>query len=106
PHAGGMAIEGAGPRADGAPLYVTLEPCSHHGRTPPCTNAIISAGVRTVHAAIPDPFPAVNGRGFALLREAGLEVVIGERADEAEKLNVGFLKFVRAGRPFVTAKWA
>lgn len=105
-HAEVMALEAAGPRADGATLYVTLEPCSHQGRTPPCTNAIISAGVRTVHAAISDPFPAVNGRGFAVLREAGLEVFIGERADEAAKLNAGFLNFVCTGRPFVTAKWA
>jgi diaminohydroxyphosphoribosylaminopyrimidine deaminase/5-amino-6-(5-phosphoribosylamino)uracil reductase len=105
-HAEVMALRAAASQADGATLYVTLEPCCHHGRTPPCTDAILAAGIRAVHVATRDPFPAVDGRGIETLREAGLDVFVGERGDEAERINVAFLHHVRQGRPFVTAKWA
>ena len=105
-HAEAMALREAGPRADGAELYVTLEPCCHFGRTPPCTEAILSARIRKVFVATRDPFPAVDGRGIEALQTAGLDVALGDREIEAVRLNRAFFHMVRQGRPFVTAKWA
>jgi len=105
-HAEAVALRRAGRRARGATLYVTLEPCAHHGRTPPCAPLVREAGVARVVAAIRDPFPLVRGRGFALLRAAGVEVSVGALADEAERLNAGFLSAARLGRPFVLLKAA
>ena len=106
PHAEVMALETAGESARGADLYVTLEPCRHWGKTPPCTEAIHRAGVARVVAAIRDPFPAVDGGGFAQLRAFGIAVEVGALAQEAAELIAPFRKLVATGRPFVTAKWA
>lgn len=106
-HAEMLALEQAGEQARGATLYVNLEPCSHHGRTPPCVDALLAAGVRRVVAAMADPNPRVSGAGFRRLREAGLEVELaGEFSAEAEKLNQPFVHFMRTGRPLVTLKAA
>jgi diaminohydroxyphosphoribosylaminopyrimidine deaminase/5-amino-6-(5-phosphoribosylamino)uracil reductase len=105
-HAEVVALAAAGTRADGADLYVTLEPCCHHGRTPPCTDAIVAAGVRRVYVAAVDPYPAVNGGGIAALRRAGIATIVETGDPDVERLNRPFFHFVRAGRPFVTAKWA
>lgn len=105
-HAEVVALESAGRQAQGADLYVTLEPCCHHGRTPPCTDAILRAGIRSVHVATLDPFPAVDGRGVEILRRAGVQVEVGAHAEEARRINVAFFHFVRKRRPYVTAKWA
>ena len=106
PHAEVVALRQAGRRARGATLYVTLEPCAHHGRTPPCAPLVRDAGVARVVAAIRDPFPQVRGRGLALLRAAGVEVSVGALAAEAERLNEPFLTAARLGRPFVLLKAA
>lgn len=106
PHAEVHALHQAGPRAAGATLYVTLEPCCHHGKTPPCTDGIIGAGIRRVVAAIGDPFPAVAGGGFICLRDAGIEVDVGVGEVEARRQNAPFLKLVTRHRPYVIAKWA
>jgi diaminohydroxyphosphoribosylaminopyrimidine deaminase/5-amino-6-(5-phosphoribosylamino)uracil reductase len=106
PHAEAVALENAGPKARGAELFVTLEPCCHHGKTPPCTGAILAAGVRRVVAAVADPFPEVSGRGLAALKEAGLEVVLGVGELRARRLNAAFFKRQRTGLPLVIAKWA
>jgi diaminohydroxyphosphoribosylaminopyrimidine deaminase/5-amino-6-(5-phosphoribosylamino)uracil reductase len=106
PHAEIMALRQAGESARGSTLYVTLEPCSHYGRTPPCADAILEAGVRRVVASIPDPNPLVAGQGFWKLREAGAEVEVGLCAEEATRLNEAFLTYVRFDRPFVTLKVA
>jgi len=105
-HAEVLALEEAGDRARGATAYVNLEPCSHIGRTPPCVGALVDAGVVRVVASIEDPAPYVNGRGFEQLRAAGIDVVIGVDRDAAERLNERYLHFMRAGRPFVTIKFA
>jgi diaminohydroxyphosphoribosylaminopyrimidine deaminase / 5-amino-6-(5-phosphoribosylamino)uracil reductase len=106
-HAEIVALAQAGERARGATLYLNLEPCSHQGRTPPCVNAIVNAGVARVVAPIEDPNPLVAGDGFRTLREAGIEVETApDFAREAEKLNEPFLHFMRAGRPLVTLKTA
>lgn len=105
-HAEIVALKKAGTKARGATLYVTLEPCCTTGRTGPCTNAVIAAGVKRVVAAMRDPNPAVAGRGFAQLRRAGLEVRNGIGESEARRLNEGFAKWVRTGLPFVTLKVA
>ena len=105
-HAEIMALRAAGAAARGATLYVTLEPCAHHGRTPPCVDALIAAGVARVRAAIVDPFPPVAGRGLDRLRAAGIEAEVGLCAAEARALHEGFLTRLATGRPHVTAKWA
>ena len=106
PHAEIEALRVAGPRADGATLYCTLEPCCHHGKTPPCTDAILAAGITRVVAAMPDPFPQVSGGGLRALQAAGVEVRVGLLADEARRLNAPYLKLVEQGVPWIIAKWA
>jgi diaminohydroxyphosphoribosylaminopyrimidine deaminase/5-amino-6-(5-phosphoribosylamino)uracil reductase len=106
PHAEAVALRQAGPRARGATLYVTLEPCSHQGRTPPCAPLVRDAGVARVVAALRDPFPLVRGRGLSLLRAAGVEVVVGTLSAAAERLNAPFLTAARLGRPYVLLKAA
>ena len=106
PHAEVEALSRAGDAARGATLYVTLEPCRHVGKTPPCTEAILAAGVTRVVAAMRDPFPKVAGGGLAQLRAAGLAVEVGLESDAAEHLNAPYLKRLATGRPYVTAKWA
>jgi diaminohydroxyphosphoribosylaminopyrimidine deaminase/5-amino-6-(5-phosphoribosylamino)uracil reductase len=106
PHAEAHALAQAGERARGATLYVTLEPCCHHGKTPPCTRAVIEAGVSRVVAAMGDPYPQVAGGGLAELRAAGVEVELGVCEREARRLNAPYLTLVEKGRPWVIAKWA
>lgn len=106
PHAEVRALQQAGPRAEGATAYVTLEPCAHHGLTPPCAEALIAAKVARVVTALTDPDPRVAGRGHALLRAAGIAVTEGILAPEATRLNAGFLKRVARGLPLVTLKLA
>lgn len=106
PHAEVHALDEAGDAARGATLYCTLEPCGHLGRTGPCTDRIIAAGIRRVVAAMEDPYPQVSGRGFAALRQHGIQVDIGVGADEAARLNQPFLTTIRDGRPFVMLKAA
>lgn len=105
-HAEIDALRGAGDRARGATLYTTLEPCNHHGRTPPCTEAIVAAGISEVHASITDPNPRVAGQGLARLRAAGIAVQIGDGQDEAGELAEPHAKYINTGLPFVTAKFA
>ncbi len=106
-HAEVLALEEAKERAHGSTLYVSLEPCTHYGRTPPCVDAILSAGVRKVVAPIEDPNPQVAGRGFARLREAGVEIEIdSSAAARATEINEAFIHFMRTGRPLVTLKAA
>jgi diaminohydroxyphosphoribosylaminopyrimidine deaminase/5-amino-6-(5-phosphoribosylamino)uracil reductase len=106
PHAEVLALKAAGERARGATLYVNLEPCSHHGRTPPCVDAVIAAGVKRVVASMQDPNPKVAGSGFAKLRAAGIEVESGLMEDEARELNIGFVARMTRGRPWVRMKIA
>lgn len=106
PHAEVMALAEASDAARGATLYVTLEPCCHHGRTPPCTDTIIAAGIARCVAAVSDPFPFVNGNGITRLRNAGITVDVGLMRREAADLNAGFFTRVRTGRPRVLAKYA
>jgi diaminohydroxyphosphoribosylaminopyrimidine deaminase/5-amino-6-(5-phosphoribosylamino)uracil reductase len=106
PHAEVVALAEAGACGHGATLYVTLEPCCHHGRTPPCADAIIAARIARCVVAMADPFPAVAGGGIARLRDAGVVVDVGLAADEAAYLNAGFIRRVCLGRPLVTAKYA
>jgi diaminohydroxyphosphoribosylaminopyrimidine deaminase / 5-amino-6-(5-phosphoribosylamino)uracil reductase len=105
-HAEIVALKSAGEKARGATLYVTLEPCNHTGRTGPCTEAIIAAGVRRVVAAMQDPNPATSGRGFERLRTANIEAVCGVGEGEARRLNEAFACWIRTKKPFVTLKSA
>ncbi len=106
PHAEFEALRAAGDRARDATLYVTLEPCCHHGKTPPCTEAIIRARLRRVIAALEDPFPRVTGRGMAALERAGIAVEQGVLAEEARNVCAPYLKLIETGYPWVLAKWA
>ena len=105
-HAEVVALRQAGPDAKGATLFTTLEPCCHHGRTPPCTDAIIGAGIAEVRTALIDPNPLVNGGGIVRLRSAGVRTESGDRADQAAELIEAYIKFITTGIPFVTAKFA
>ncbi|MCI0335485.1 MAG: bifunctional diaminohydroxyphosphoribosylaminopyrimidine deaminase/5-amino-6-(5-phosphoribosylamino)uracil reductase RibD [Planctomycetes bacterium] len=105
-HAEVNALLAAAQRASGATAYVTLEPCCHHGKTPPCTQALIAAGVKRVVAAVQDSFPPVSGRGIAELQAAGISCDVGVRAAEANWLLAPYRKLITTGRPWVIAKWA
>ena len=105
-HAEIVALKQAGPLARGATAYVTLEPCTHHGRTGPCADALLAAGITRVVVATADPNPVVRGKGIARLRAAGVEVSSGAGEDRARRLNDGFAKFITTGLPFVTMKVA
>lgn len=106
PHAETEALKRAGSLARGATAYVTLEPCAHHGKTPPCADALIAAGIARAVVALEDPDPRTAGQGVARLREAGIDVTSGVRAEAAAEVNEGFLMRLRHGRPTVTLKIA
>ncbi len=106
PHAEVHALRAAGEKARGATAYVSLEPCSHHGRTPPCANALIDAGIKRVAAALRDPNPQVSGRGLELLTLAGVTVQVGLLEQEARELNIGFIARMTRGRPWLRLKTA
>lgn len=106
PHAEIEALKIADLKAAGANLHVNLEPCCHFGKTPPCVDAIIKAKIKTVHVAIIDPNPLVNGAGIKKLRDAGINVFIGNEAEAATMLNEKFIHFIKTKKPFVVAKWA
>jgi diaminohydroxyphosphoribosylaminopyrimidine deaminase/5-amino-6-(5-phosphoribosylamino)uracil reductase len=106
PHAEVYALDAAGGDARGATLYVSLEPCCHYGKTPPCTDAVLRAGIRRVVAAMTDPFPKVAGKGAELLRAAGVAVEVGVCEAEARRLNAPYLTLLAKGRPYVHVKWA
>jgi diaminohydroxyphosphoribosylaminopyrimidine deaminase/5-amino-6-(5-phosphoribosylamino)uracil reductase len=106
PHAETQALAQAGARARGATAYVTLEPCAHHGKTPPCAEALVAAGIARCVVALEDPDPRVSGRGIGMLREAGVEVSEGLLAGAARDANAGFLARISHGRPMVTLKLA
>jgi diaminohydroxyphosphoribosylaminopyrimidine deaminase/5-amino-6-(5-phosphoribosylamino)uracil reductase len=106
PHAEVHALAAAGERAKGATMVVTLEPCCHQGKTPPCTDAIIEAGIQRVVTAMRDPFPKVAGGGLKRLAAAGIDIELGLHETEAQQLNAPYLKLVTTGRPWVIAKWA
>jgi len=105
-HAEVVALKQAGEEARGGVVYVTLEPCCHYGRTPPCTQAIIAAGITEVHLAMLDANPLVSGRGKSELEGEGVGVYVGEHGEEAKKINEAYTKFITTGMPFVTAKFA
>jgi diaminohydroxyphosphoribosylaminopyrimidine deaminase/5-amino-6-(5-phosphoribosylamino)uracil reductase len=105
-HAEVVALHQAGDRAKGATMYVSLEPCCHYGRTPPCTRAIIEAGISEVYIALLDPNPLVSGRGLSELNEAGVKTCVGVCKEEAYEINKAYIKFITTGLPFVIAKFA
>jgi diaminohydroxyphosphoribosylaminopyrimidine deaminase/5-amino-6-(5-phosphoribosylamino)uracil reductase len=105
-HAEILALEAAGTKAHGATLYINLEPHAHQGRTPPCTNALIAAGIHRVVACMPDPNPKVSGLGFEKLRAAGVHVEVGRLEEQARRLNEAFARYIRHGTPLVTLKAA
>jgi diaminohydroxyphosphoribosylaminopyrimidine deaminase (EC 3.5.4.26)/5-amino-6-(5-phosphoribosylamino)uracil reductase (EC 1.1.1.193) len=105
-HAEVMSLRQAGNRARGAAMYVTLEPCCHFGRTPPCTQAIIDAGISEVHIALLDPNPLVSGQGVSKLNEAGIKTYVGAYQEEAYEINEAYIKYITTGLPFVMAKFA
>ena len=105
-HAEVLALKQADEQARGSVMYVTLEPCCHHGRTPPCTQAIIAAGITEVHLAMLDPNPLVSGRGKDELEKEGIRIYVGEHEAEAKEINEAYTKFITTGVPFVTAKFA
>jgi len=105
-HAEVLALKQAGEATRGGVMYVTLEPCCHYGRTPPCARAIISAGVSEVHMAMLDPNPLVSGRGKDELEGEGVKIYLGEHEEEAKEVNEAYAKFITTGIPFVTAKFA
>lgn len=105
-HAEILALEQAGEKAPGATLYVNLEPCHHYGRTPPCTKAILKAGIKRIVAGMIDPNPLVSGKGISYLRQAGLQVEVGLLEDECRKLNAPFIKYIQKGVPFIVLKAA
>ncbi|KKK56245.1 hypothetical protein LCGC14_3066470, partial [marine sediment metagenome] len=105
-HAEISSLKQAGENTRGGTLYVTLEPCNHYGRTPPCTKAIIDAGIDEVHLAMIDPNPMVSGQGKSELEKEGLKVTVGEHEEEANEINEAYVKFISTGLPFVTAKFA
>jgi diaminohydroxyphosphoribosylaminopyrimidine deaminase/5-amino-6-(5-phosphoribosylamino)uracil reductase len=106
PHAEVNALDEAGSLSRGATLYVSLEPCAHHGKTPPCTERVVKAGVDRVVLAVMDPNPETSGRGVEGLKKAGIKVVVGVLEDAARKLNAPFFKLMTVGMPYVIAKWA
>jgi len=106
PHAEVVALKQAGERARGGVMYVTLEPCCRHGRTPPCTRAIITAGITEVHLSMLDPNPLVSGRGQEELEGEGIRTYVGEHEAEAKQINEAYAKFITTGMPFVTVKFA
>ncbi|MFH1662710.1 MAG: bifunctional diaminohydroxyphosphoribosylaminopyrimidine deaminase/5-amino-6-(5-phosphoribosylamino)uracil reductase RibD [Chloroflexota bacterium] len=105
-HAEVVALEQAGDEANGSTMYVTLEPCCHYGKTPPCSSAIVTAGVKEVHMAMLDPNPIVSGKGKEELEAAGVRVYIGEYRQEARDINEAYIKYITTGMPFITAKYA
>ena len=105
-HAEALALEQAGDKARGGTLYINLEPCSHHGRTPPCADALIAAEIHGVVASMPDPNPLVSGRGFEKLRAAGVHVEVGRLEEQARRLNESFARYIRHHMPLVTLKAA
>lgn len=105
-HAEAMALGQAREKARDAVMYVTMEPCCHFGRTPPCTKAIINAGISEVHVAMLDPNPVVSGRGLEELEKAGIKIYFGEYQERAQEINEAYVKFITTGIPFVTAKFA
>ena len=105
-HAEIVALRAAGPLARQSTLYVTLEPCAHYGRTPPCADALVAAGIAEAHVAMLDPSPWVNGNGVATLENAGIRVRQGSHEQEAQRLNEAYLCWLQRGRPLVTARYA
>ncbi|HLA81781.1 MAG TPA: bifunctional diaminohydroxyphosphoribosylaminopyrimidine deaminase/5-amino-6-(5-phosphoribosylamino)uracil reductase RibD, partial [Thermoleophilia bacterium] len=105
-HAEVMALRQAGEKARGATLYCTLEPCCHFGRTPPCTDSIIAAGIAEIHIATLDPNPLIGGKGAQRLEEVGIRIVVGEDQEQARRLIEAFAKHITTGLPFIIAKWA
>jgi len=105
-HAEVVVLKQAGGKARGATMYVTLEPCSHCGRTPPCTQAIIAAGITEVHMAMLDPNPLVSGKGKEELEREGIKTYLGEREEAAREINEAYTKYITTGMPFITAKFA
>jgi len=106
PHAEVVALNQAGEKAKGATLYVTLEPCTHFGRTPPCTDAIVKSGIKRVVVATLDPNPLMSGKGVEKLKNSGIEVEVGVCEEEARELNEDFFVYITKERPYITLKWA